>query len=113
MQFEQYNIEFKEKLTMKDRSDICRVRNKRKTDGNDDNGLSYMFDMFVILCAAINGSVKTDSEKLEFIQSITDFTLFNAIVDEIDKLEKRESERAEEKKKTLNITSENDWAQGQ
>lgn len=113
MQFEQYNIEFKEKLTMKDRSDIFRVRNKRRADGSDDNWLSYMFDMFVILCATINGNVKTDSEKLEFIQSITDFALFNAIVDEIDKLEKRESEKAEEKKKTLNITSENDWVQGQ
>lgn len=113
MQFWDYSIEFKEKLTMKDWANVFRVRNKRKRDDNDDNGLSYVFDMFVVLCATINGSVKTDLEKLEFIQWITDFDLFNAIVDEIDKIQKKESEAAEEKKKTLNTTLENDWTQAQ
>ena len=115
MQIGSYTIEFKEKLTMKDWSDIFRVMNKWKSVStwDNDNWFSYVFDMFAVLCMTINWSIKTQQEKLEFIQSITDFEVFNAIADEIDEIQKRESEITEEKKKTLNTALESDWTQAQ
>lgn len=94
--FWETKIEFKDQLTMKD-FQICSIATKQRQKDQDEVWLC--FKLFPVFCLKINGETKTELEKTERIENLTDFKLFTELTEVMWEIEQRFMQWLDEKKK--------------
>lgn len=88
-------IVFKEQITMKDRQILSNCAKKRQENGDE---IQLAFDAFPVRVVSIDGVVKTDAEKKERIENLTDLNLFKEIWSVISELQTKATGIDEKKK---------------
>lgn len=103
-----FKIEFKEEMTMRDRQKLL-IAQKQYMKTTDE--MQVAFDTFVILCSKIDGVEKTDQEKMDFIQWLSDMDVFVKIQTTMTDIANKMETGLEKKKKMPNINSKNEIEQ--
>ena len=88
-------IVFKEQITMKDRQILSNCAKKRQENGDE---IQLAFDAFPVRVLTIDWQVKTDAEKKERIENLTDLNLFKEIWAVISELQTKATGIDEKKK---------------
>lgn len=104
-------IEFKQVMTVGDRSKLIEIQNRCR--GIEDWGIQQSCEVFALLCATIDWQVMQYDEKLNFIQWLTDLSVYMDLVKECNNLQDRINLELEEKKKTLNTSVKDEKQQNQ
>ena len=94
--FWETKIEFKDLITMKD-FQLCSIATKQRQKDQDEIWLA--FKLFPTLCLKINGETKTDQEKREWIENLTDLKIFTELTEVMWEIETRFAQWLDEKKK--------------
>ena len=94
--FGETKIEFKDLITMKD-FQICSNATKQWQKDNDEIWLA--FKLFPVLVLKINWETKTDEEKKQWIENLTDLKLFTELTEVMWEIETRFVQGLDEKKK--------------
>ena len=94
--FWNYEIEFKDIITMKTFQAIS-IALKWYQEKQDEVWLA--FTLFPLVCEKINGEEKTEEQKKEWIEWLTDFQIFNDICSTIGELQTKYMWWMDEKKK--------------
>ena len=94
--FWETKIEFKDLITMKD-FQACSIATKQRQKDQDEIWLA--FKLFPVLALRINGETKSEQEKREWIENLTDLTIFTQLVETMGEIETRFAQWIDEKKK--------------
>lgn len=94
-----HKFEFKEKLTMGDRSKIFEMED-RLQDMND-RGILWACETFALLCVTIDDQLQSFQQKYDFMLGLTDVEIYAALVKFCHDLKDKIASENEEKKKTL------------
>lgn len=94
--FWETEIEFKDLITMKD-FQLCSLATKQRQVDHDEIWLA--FKLFPILCMRINGEMKSEAEKIQWIENLTDIKIFTELTEVMWEIETRFASGLDEKKK--------------